>query len=89
MTQEQENNENRKKIPLTNSEVLTFFFIPFGFFGMNRFKNNDFNESELERFKHYGFDLKVRQANELTLFGRVFYIALIIIIIYLINENSS
>lgn len=86
MTQEQQNKENRKTIPLTNSEVLTFFFIPFGFFGPKRFKNNDFNASELERFKHYGFDLKVKQANELTIYGRVFYIALIIITIYLFNQ---
>ncbi|BAO74308.1 hypothetical protein [Winogradskyella sp. PG-2] len=86
MTQEKENKKNRKTISLNNSEVLTFFFIPFGFFGMHRFKKNDFNESELERFKHYGFDLKVKQANELTIYGRVFYIALIMIILYLFNQ---
>lgn len=85
MTEEEKNIEKRKTIPLTTSESLTFFFIPFGFFGANQFKNNDFNESEIERYKRNGFHLKIKQANELTICGRVFYVSLIIIIIYLIK----
>jgi hypothetical protein len=86
LTQEQQNKENRRTIPLTNSEALTFFFFPIRFFGSNIFKTKNFNTTELERFKHYGFDLKVKQANELTIYGRVFYIASIIIILYLVNQ---
>ena len=85
MTSEEQNKEKRKITPLTNSESLIFFFIPFSFFGLNSFKNNDYNESELERFRKHGFDLKVKQAKELILFGRVFYIASTIIIIYLLK----
>lgn len=85
MQQEENNTQNRKKTPLTNSEALTFFFIPFAFFGLKKFKKNDFNQSEMDRFKQYGFDLKVKQANEMTLYGRLFYIALTIIIIYLLK----
>jgi hypothetical protein len=85
LTQEQQNKENRKTIPLTNSEALTFFFFPIRFYGSSLFKAKDFNEHEFERLKTYGFDLKVKQANELTIYGRVFYIALIIIIVSLMN----
>lgn len=85
MISEEDNKEKRKTIPLTNSESLTFFFMPFGFFGINRFKNNDYNESELERFRKYGFDLKVKQAKELTICGRAFYIAITLIIIYFLK----
>ncbi|EDP70339.1 hypothetical protein FBALC1_06268 [Flavobacteriales bacterium ALC-1] len=85
MILEEKNKEKRKTIPLTSSEALTFFFIPFAFFGIDKFRKNDFNQSEMERFKAYGFDLKVKQANELTIYGRIFYIAITIIIIYLIQ----
>lgn len=85
LTEQEKNIESRKTIPLKASESLTFFFIPFSFFGLDKFRKNDFNESEMERFKKYGFDLKIKQANELTIYGRVFYIALTIIIIYLLK----
>lgn len=80
---EKENKKNRKKIPLTNSEAFTFFFITIGFFSPNQ--NNDFNETEIKRFEEYGFNLKIKQARELTIFGRLFYLALIIVVIFLIN----
>lgn len=85
MTEEERNKEKRKLIPLTNEESLTFFFIPFPFFGPRSKKNNDFNESELDRFNRFGFDLKIKQAKELTILGRIFYIALFIIVIYFIK----
>jgi len=52
MSLEQENVEKRKKEPLSNSEAASFFFIPIGFAKINRWKNTDFNESEIERFKN-------------------------------------
>ncbi|WP_299128442.1 hypothetical protein [uncultured Winogradskyella sp.] len=85
MQQEDLNNQKRKTIPLKASESLSFFFLPFAFFGTINKKNNDFNKSEIERFKRYGFDLKLKQARELTIFGRIFYMSLIFIIIYLIK----
>ena len=87
MTEEEKNIEKRKSIPLTTSESLIFFFIPFAFFSTRNKKNNDFNKSELDRFKEYGFNLKIKQAKELTFFGKLFYIAITIIIIYLIKYS--
>ena len=84
---EEENTKKRKSTPLTTSESLSFFLIPIGFFSWNGFKNNDFNESEIERFKQYGFDLKIKQARELTFYGRIFYLSLTIIIVYLLNKS--
>ncbi|NRB83584.1 MAG: hypothetical protein HRU49_07400 [Winogradskyella sp.] len=85
MSQEEVNKEKRKTIPLTTSESLTFFFLPFSFFGPRNKKHNDFNKSELDRFEEYGFYLKIKQAKELTLYGKLFYIAITVIIIYLMK----
>ncbi len=85
MTKYDINKEKRKSIPLSTSESLTFFFIPFRFFGFIKFKTNDFNESEIDRFKEYGFDLKIKQAKELILFGKLFYLGLTMVIIYILK----
>lgn len=85
MNQEQENTDNRKKAPLSNSEAASFFFIPFGFAKIDKSKNTDFNESELERFKKYGFERKVKQASEMRKFGIIFYISIAIILAYLLK----
>ncbi len=85
MNLEKENEEKRKNIPLTNSEALGFFFIPVGFDKWRSFQNTDFNESEMKRFRKFGFQRKIKQANEMRLFGTIFYISIIIIITYLVK----
>ena len=82
---EQENAEKRKNAPLSNSEALSFFFIPIGFAKLNRWKNTDFNESEIERFKKFGFERKIKQASEMRIFGMIFYISIAIILAYLLR----
>ena len=85
MNIEQENAEKRKNAPLSNSEALSFFFIPIGFTKLNRWKNTDFNESEIERFKKFGFERKIKQASEMRIFGMIFYISIAIILAYLLR----
>ena len=85
MNIEQENAEKRKNAPLSNSEALSFFFIPIGFAKLNRWKNTDFNESEIERFKKFGFERKIKQASEMRIFGMIFYISIAIILAYLLK----
>ena len=85
MNQEQENAENRKNAPLTYSEAAIFFFIPFGFAKIDCLKNTDYNESELERFKKFGFVRKIKQASEMRKLGIIFYISITIILAYLLN----
>jgi hypothetical protein len=82
---EQENAEKRKNAPLSNSEALSFFFIPIGFAKINRWENADFNQSEIERFKKFGFERKIKQASEMRIFGMIFYISVAIILAYLLN----
>ena len=85
MNIEQENAEKRKNAPLSNSEALSFFFIPIGFAKLNRWRNTDFNESEIERFKKFGFERKIKQASEMRIFGMIFYISIAIILAYLLR----
>ena len=85
MKLEQENAENRKNAPLSNSEALSFFFIPVGFAKLNRWKNSDFNESEIKRFKKFGFERKIKQASELSIFGMIFYIFIAITLAYILK----
>ena len=85
MNIEQENAEKRKNAPLSNSEALSFFFIPIGFAKLNRWKNTDFNESEIERFKKFGFERKIKQASEMRIFGMIFYISIVIILAYVLK----
>ena len=85
MNQEQENTKNRKNAALSNAEAAGFFFIPIGFAKINRWENTDFNESEMERFKKFGFDRKIKQASEMRIFGIIFYISSAIILAYLLK----
>lgn len=85
MNQEQENAEKRSNAPLSNSEAASFFFIPIGFAKINRWKNTDFNESEIERFKKFGFERKIKQTSEMRMFGMIFYISIAIILAYLLK----
>jgi hypothetical protein len=85
MNLEKENTEKRKNAPLSNSEALSFFFIPIGFAKINRWKNTDFNESEIDRFKKFGFERKIKQASEMRIFGMIFYISIAIILAYILK----
>jgi len=85
MSLEKGNTEKRKNEPLTNTEALSFFFIPIGFAKLNRWKNTDFNESEIERFKKFGFERKIKQASEMRIFGMIFYISIAIILAYILK----
>lgn len=79
MSIEKENIEKRKNASLSNSEALSFFFIPISFAKLNRWKNTDFNESEIDRFKKFGFERKIKQATEMRIFGMIFYISIAIL----------
>ena len=85
MSLEKENTEKRKNATLTNTEALSFFFILIGFAKLNRWKNTDFNESEIERFKKFGFERKIKQASEMRIFGMIFYISIAIILAYILK----
>ncbi|WP_400078284.1 hypothetical protein [Winogradskyella sp. R77965] len=85
MNLEQKNTEKRKNAPLSNSEALSFFFIPIGFAKINKWKNTDFNESEIERFKKFGFERKIKQASEMRILGMIFYISIAIILAYILK----
>ena len=85
MNLEQENAEKRKNEPLSSSEAASFFFIPIGFAKIQRWKNTDFNESEIERYKKFGFERKIKQASEMRKFGMLFYISIAIILAYLLK----
>ena len=85
MNLEKENSKKRKKIPLTVSEAVWFFFFPSGFFKLDKSKSTDFNESELERFEKYGYNLKLEQAQKLKKYGILFYISIAIILAYLLR----
>lgn len=71
------NKEKRKNASLTTSEWLTFFFLPF-FTTKVGSGNDDFSESELERFRKYGFENKYKQAVKLQLYGYLFWTGVII-----------
>jgi len=80
---EQKNAKKRKSQPLTNSEALSFFFIPIGFAKWRNWENTDFNASEMDRFRKFGFERKIKQAHEMRIYGAIFYISIAIIITYL------
>ncbi|WP_299113909.1 hypothetical protein [uncultured Winogradskyella sp.] len=82
---EQENIEKRKNTPLTASEALGFFFIPISFAKLKRWSNTDFNKAEMERFKKFGFDRKIKEAKDIRKFGLIFYTSIPIILAYLLK----
>ncbi len=85
MNLEKENTEKRKNQPLSNLEALSFFLFPIGFAKLDKRKSSDFNESELERYKNYGFELKIKQASQMKKYGFIFYVSIGIILAYLLS----
>jgi len=59
MNLEEENKRKRAKANLSNSECLRFFILPFTTPRARYKSTDDFSESELERFKKYGYGTKV------------------------------
>jgi len=78
------NKDKRKKASLTTPEWLTFFFLPF-FTTKPRYRDDHFSESELERFKKYGFVNKYKQAVWLKFYGYLFWVAVIIFVVVLLK----
>lgn len=83
MDLEKRNRNKRKLEPLTFVEKIPFFLFPFGF-GSDLFPMKDMNDSEIERFKKYGFDKKLEDAIKAKQLGIIFY--LIIPLILLISS---
>lgn len=62
----------RKDKPLTNEEWFSFFILPF-FTTKPRWRVDHFTESEIERFKKYGFEKKYQQAKKIRVYGYLFW----------------
>lgn len=75
----------RQSDSLTYDEWLTFFL--FSFFSSKKtlWENEDFSESEIERFKKHGYQKKLKQAQQTKLFGLIFW-ALMIFLFYFITN---
>ncbi|WP_075340494.1 hypothetical protein [Tenacibaculum agarivorans] len=84
MTEEEKNRLKRKNAPLTYEEWLGFFFVPQQK-SNTLFPSDDFNDTEIERFKKFGFDKKLKQAYRAQFLGTIFYILVILISIILIK----
>ncbi|GAA4964662.1 hypothetical protein [Algibacter aquimarinus] len=79
-----ENELKRKNKSLTHNEWMTFFFLPFLTPKPNH-RNDDFSQSELDRFKKYGFDKKIKEASKAKKQGLLFWLVMILITISIIT----
>ncbi|MGC6429608.1 MAG: hypothetical protein ACON5F_01045 [Jejuia sp.] len=75
--------ESRKNTPLTTEEWLTFFFLP-SFTPRPKGRDDHFSESEIERFKRYGFEKKFYQAQKVKQYGYVFWFVMVVILAFLV-----
>ncbi len=81
LTDEQKNIERRKTEPLTIEERLSFFFFPVN--PNYRLNPKSANQIEIERFKKFGFEKKIEQAETTQIAGILFYIIIFLIVIIL------
>ena len=88
MNLEEENKRKRAKANLSKTESLQFFILPFITPRARHKPTDDFSQSQLERFKKYGYDTKLKQANQLIIYGIIFWIGLAVFIGYLVNKFS-
>ena len=66
-------------------EKLNFFFLPvFNGVGSIGGSKNEFLDSEMDRFKRFGFETKQTEANQLRFHGTVFYFFLAVLIGFLV-----
>ncbi len=72
--------QKRKETPLTNEEWFSFFFLPF-FTPNHQWRDDLFTDSEMERFKKYGFDKKIKQAEKTKILGIIFWLSVVFITI--------
>ena len=80
---EKRNERKRKSASLTTEEWLTFFFLPF-FTPKPKHRDDHFSQSELDRFKKYGFETKYKQAYKVKFYGFVFWTMVIVIAVVFI-----
>lgn len=80
MNLEEKNKIKRKKTPLSFKDKLPFFFFPSGF-QSRLFPIKDINDTELERFKKYGFERKFKDALYVKKLGIIFYFVLFLILL--------
>ena len=73
---EKENQLKRKNASLTHTEWMTFFFLPF-FTPKHKYRNDHYSQSELERFKEYGFEKKIIEAEKTKRSGIIFWLVVI------------
>ncbi|WP_281988661.1 hypothetical protein [Aquimarina aggregata] len=79
------NQNDRKTAPLTPSEWIPLFFLPF-FIPTQKWRSYDhFSKSEFERYEKYGFDEKAREARKIRLYGILFWILIIINAVFIYN----
>ncbi|MCH4824622.1 hypothetical protein ML462_15720 [Gramella lutea] len=88
MEKEDFNKMNRKDKPLNTKEWLTFFFLPF-LTTKPIWRNDNFPQSELERFEKYGFEKKLEQAKKTQKLGKLFWFGIMIISIQIILELTN
>ncbi|WBL25484.1 hypothetical protein [Zunongwangia sp. HGR-M22] len=86
MNLEEDNRRKRAKENLSKTESLQFFILPFITPRARPKSTDDFSQSQLERFKNYGYDTKLKQANQLIIYGIIFWIGLVLIITYLTTK---
>jgi len=73
--------EKRRSEPLTTEEWFTFLIFPF-FTPIPQYRSgkDHFSESEMKRFKKYGFSKKTKQAEKVKLLGVLFWILIFFIV---------
>ncbi|WP_299106164.1 hypothetical protein [uncultured Tenacibaculum sp.] len=79
MTEEEKNILKRKNTPLTWDEWLGFFLVPVNMSHRSLFPTDDFNDTEVERFKKFNFDKKLKQSYQARILGAIFYFILIVL----------
>lgn len=80
MTEKERNTNRRKNTSLTWDEWLGFFLIPVNLKHRTLFPTDDFNDSEIERFKKFSFDKKIKQSFQARILGVIFYFILILVL---------
>ena len=80
------NKEKRKNEPLKFDEWLTFFFVPLNP-SPRIFRVKDFNSYEIDRFKKFGFEKKLRQSKIARVLGFIFYIVFFKFVFDFVSSN--
>ena len=79
LNKEELNKKKRKTIPLTKEELFNFFIFPVN--PNSRLNSKSANQIEFDRFKKFGFEKKMEQAETAQIAGVLFYFFLILIAI--------